>query len=177
MSTTTEATDAPVHYDGAPPSRTLEIAFAAVALAITATYLFLSTQISLRAEAAPGQMDARFWPLVIGTLGVSMAILLLVIAITRPPAGREDIEVRQPGGVVRVILTFAITVAYVVLWSVSSVVAFGYRLELFPIITALYLFVLMLLYGQRKWLGLIIFPVVTTAFIYVLFGILLRIPL
>lgn len=177
MSTTTDATDAPVHYEGAPPSRPLEIAVALVALGVTGTYLFLSTQITLRSEAAPGQMDARFWPLVLGTLGVAMSILLLVIAVTRPAAGREDIEVRQPGGVVRVVLTCVLTIAFVFLWSLSSVVAFGYRFELFPILTALYLFVLMLLYGQRKWLGLIIYPIAVTAFIYVLFGMLLRIPL
>ena len=44
-------------YQGAKPSRPLEIAFAAAALAFTAGYLALSTQIDLRREAAPGQID------------------------------------------------------------------------------------------------------------------------
>ncbi|WP_458042826.1 MULTISPECIES: tripartite tricarboxylate transporter TctB family protein [Bacteria] len=174
---TTDGTDVPITHDGARPARSLEIALAIVALAFTATYLFLSTRIELRLEAAPGQLDARSWPLLLGTLGVAMSVVLLVIAIARPAPSREDLEVRRPGGVVRVIVTFAITAAFVFVWSLSSIVAFGYRFELFPIVTAVYLFVLMLVYGQRKRLGLVIYPLALTAFIYVLFGMLLRIPL
>lgn len=174
---TTDATDTPVSYESATPSRALEIAFAAVALAFTATYLFLATRIDLRLETPAGQLDARFWPLVLGTLGVALSVVLLVIAIVRPAPSREDLEVRQPGGILRVVVTCAITLVYVLVWSVASIVAFGYRFELFPVATALYLFVLMLVYGQRRWLGLIIYPLAVTAFIYVLFGMLLRIPL
>ena len=43
-------------YEGAPASRTLEIVFAVVALAFTAGYLFLSTQIPLRREAEPSEI-------------------------------------------------------------------------------------------------------------------------
>ncbi|WP_315073506.1 hypothetical protein [uncultured Microbacterium sp.] len=71
-------------YQGASASRPLEIVFAVVALGFTAGYLFLATQIPLRREAAPGQIDARFWPLVIGVTGVVIAIALLAVAITRP---------------------------------------------------------------------------------------------
>jgi len=39
------------------------------------------------------------------------------------------------------------------------------------------MFVLLLLYGLRSRIGLIIYPLAVTAFIYVLFGMLLRIPL
>ena len=39
------------------------------------------------------------------------------------------------------------------------------------------LFLLMLVYGHRRWVGLIVYPVAVTALIYVLFGMLLRIPL
>ncbi|MGA7147792.1 MAG: tripartite tricarboxylate transporter TctB family protein [Microbacterium sp.] len=163
--------------DSARPSRAIEIAFAAVALMLTASYLVLGTQIELRQAAAPGQIDARFWPLLLGTSGVGVSIALLVIALTRPAPSREEIERIQPGGVARVVVTSLITIAYVALWSVSSIVAFGYRIEIFPIITALYMFALLLVYGQRRWLGLVIYPLAVTAFIYVLFGMLLRIPL
>ena len=177
MMSTTEGTEAPITYEGARPARGLEIAFAVVALGFTAGYLILATQIQLRLETPAGQLDARFWPLVLGTLGVALSIVLLVTAIARPAASREDLDVQQPGGILRIVITFAVTAVYVFLWSVSSVIAFGYRFELFPIVTALYLFVLMLVYGQRKWLGLVIYPLAITAFIYVLFGMLLRIPL
>ena len=36
---------------------------------------------------------------------------------------------------------------------------------------------LMLLFGQRRWLGLVLYPIAVTVFIYVLFGMLLRVPL
>lgn len=164
-------------HAGAAASRPLEIAFALVALAVTAGYLYLGTQIPLRQEAAPGQIDARFWPLLLGTAGVAVSVALLAIAITRPPQSRDDIERIQPGGVLRVVLTCALTLGYVGLWILGSVVAFGYRIELFPVITAAYLVLLMLLYGQRRWLGLVLYPVAVTVFIYVLFGMLLRVPL
>ena len=159
------------------PSRTIEIAFAATALVLTATYLALGTQIELRQAAAPGQIDARFWPLLLGTTGVAVSVALLVIALTRPAPARDELERIQPGGVPRVVITCVLTIAYVALWSVSAIVAFGYRIEIFPIITALYMFVLLLVYGQRRWLGLVIYPLAVTVFIYVLFGMLLRIPL
>ena len=164
-------------YEGAPASRTLEIVFAVVALAFTAGYLFLSTQIPLRREAAPGQIDARFWPLVIGVTGVVVAIALLAVAITRPAPTREDLERIQPGGYLRVIATLAITGAFIVLWSLGSVILFGYRIEVFPIAAALLMASLMLLYGHRRWLSLIIYSASVTAFVYVVFGMLLRIPL
>lgn len=164
-------------YQGAAPSRPLEIAFALVALAVTAGYLALSTQIELRREAAPGQIDARFWPMLLGVTGVVVAIALLVIAITRPVPGREDVERIQPGGVLRVMVTLLISGAFIAVWSLGSVILFGYRIEVFPIATALLMAALMFAYGHRRWLSLIIYTVSVTAFVYVVFGMLLRIPL
>lgn len=164
-------------YQGATPSRGLEIAFAIVALAVTVGYLALTTQLSLRREAAPGQIDARFWPMVLAVTGIVVAIVLLVIAITRPAPGREDVERIQPGGVVRVAATLVISIAFIALWSLGSVILFGYRIEVFPIAAALLMAGLMLVYGHRRWLSLIIYTASITAFIYVVFGMLLRIPL
>lgn len=164
-------------YQGASASRPLEIAFGVVALAFTAGYLFLATQIPLRREAAPGQIDARFWPMVIGVTAVVVALVVLAIALARPPAGREDLERLQPGGVVSVVATIAITGAFVAVWSLGSVILFGYRIEIFPIAAAVLMAALMLLYGHRRWLSLIIYSASVTAFVYVVFGMLLRIPL
>ena len=164
-------------YQGATPSRPLEIAFGIVALAVTAGYLALSTQIDLRREAAPGQIDARFWPMVLAVTGVVVAIAILVIAIVRPAPGREDLERIQRRGVTRVIATLVISIAFIALWSLGSVILFGYRIEVFPIAAALLLVALMLVYGHRRWLSLIIYTASLTAFIYVVFGMLLRIPL
>lgn len=164
-------------YQGAPASRPLEIVFGVVALAFSAGYLFLTTQIPLRREAAPGQIDARFWPTVIAVTAVVIAIAILAMALTRPAPGCEDLERIQPGGYVRVIATLAITCAFVALWSLSTVILFGYRIEVFPIAAAVLMAALMLLYGHRRWISLIIYSVSVTAFVYVVFGMLLRIPL
>ncbi|WP_309126974.1 tripartite tricarboxylate transporter TctB family protein [Microbacterium sp.] len=164
-------------YQGAASSRPLEIAFAAVALAIAAGYLALSVQIPLRREASPGQLDARFWPTVIGVSAVVVAVLLLVIAISRPAPGREDIERIQRGGILRVGLTLAISIAFIALWSLGSVILFGYRIEVFPVAAGLLMASLMLVYGHRRWLSLVIYSAAVTAFVYVVFGMLLRIPL
>lgn len=164
-------------YEGATPSRRLEIVFALVAIAFTACFLLLATQIPLRREPAPGQMDARFWPTLLGVSAVAMAILLLAMAVTRPAATREDVERIQRGGVMRMIATLAITCAFIAIWSLGAVVLFGYRVEVFPIAAGLLMASLMLVYGHRRWLSLIIYSVAVTAFIYVVFGMLLRIPL
>lgn len=164
-------------YQAAEPSRPLEIVFAAIALAVASGYLVLATQIPLRREAAAGQMDARFWPEVLGVSAVAVAIVLLVIAVTRPAPTREDLERIQPGGILRVIATLVVTIAFVALWSVGSVIVFGYRIELFPIAAGLLMIALMLLYGHRRWISLIVYSVLVTAFVYVVFGMLLRIPL
>lgn len=77
----------------------------------------------------------------------------------------------------RVAATCVLTLGYVFVWGFSSIVLLGYRIELFPVVTAVFLAVLMLLYGHRRILGLILYPVLVTAFIYVVFGMLLRVPL
>lgn len=164
-------------YQGAPASRALEIVFGVVALALSAGYLFLTTQISLRREAAPGQIDARFWPTVIAVTAVVIAVAILAMALTRPAPGREDLERIQPGGYIRVIATLVITGAFVALWSLSTVILFGYRIEVFPIAAAVLMAALMLLYGHRRWVSLVIYSASVTAFVYVVFGMLLRIPL
>lgn len=164
-------------HQGAPASRPLEIVFGAVALAFSAGYLFLTTQIPLRREALPGQIDARFWPMVIAVTAVVISLAILALAVTRPAPGREDLDRIQPGGVVRVVATLVITGAFIAVWSLGTVILFGYRIEVFPVAAAVLMAALMLLYGHRRWLSLIIYSASVTAFVYVVFGMLLRIPL
>jgi energy-converting hydrogenase Eha subunit E len=161
----------------ARPSRWLEIAAAGVALVFMAAYLILVLQIDLRRESAPGQIDARFWPTMLGVLGVVIAGWRLVYAMVRPPADRDDLERMQRGGMRRLVLTVALTVVYLALWELRAVIAFGYSFNLFVFITPVFLFALLYIYGARSWKTFVLFPVITTAFIYVLFGMLLRIPL
>ncbi|MGO1838542.1 MAG: tripartite tricarboxylate transporter TctB family protein [Microbacterium gubbeenense] len=159
------------------PSRALEIIAAAIATAFMAGYLVMATQIPLRTEGVGAAMTARTWPSVLGVSGLIVAIILLVVAVTRPVPVRSDIERISAGGPLRVVLTIVISAVFVALWSVQSIIMAGYRIQLFPIVAALYLFALLWVYGHRGWIGLIAYPVGLTAFIYILFGIVLRIPL
>ncbi|MBV0895883.1 tripartite tricarboxylate transporter TctB family protein [Microbacterium sp. NC79] len=134
-------------------------------------------QIELRREAAPGQIDARFFPILIGIIALVTSIAMLVFALIKEPPTREDLEKQQSGGMRRVAAALIISIAYVFVWSLKSVVIAGYRIEVFPFATALFIFGLIFLFGQRKIAGLIIYPLAITAFIWVLFGMLLRIPL
>lgn len=171
------AADSDASYQGATASRPLEIVFGVVSLAVAAGYLALATQIPLRREAAPGQIDARFWPMVIAVTAVVIALAILAMALSRPAPGREDLERIQPGGYARVLATLAIAGAFIALWSLGSVILFGYRIEVFPVAAALLMAALMLLYGHRRWVSLVIYSASVTAFVYVVFGMLLRIPL
>ncbi|WP_367948915.1 tripartite tricarboxylate transporter TctB family protein [Microbacterium sp. NC79] len=159
------------------PSRKLEVSFAAGAVIFSVIYLIMGFQIELRREAAPGQIDARFFPILIGIIALVTSIAMLVFALIKEPPTREDLEKQQSGGMRRVAAALIISIAYVFVWSLKSVVIAGYRIEVFPFATALFIFGLIFLFGQRKIAGLIIYPLAITAFIWVLFGMLLRIPL
>lgn len=159
------------------PSRTVEIAAALLALIFTGIMLYLSFAITLRAEARPGQIDARFWPIVLSSIGMTLAAWRLGIAILRPADERDDLERMQAGGFSRLLITLALTLGYVAVWNFGAISLMGYRIQLFPIVTALLFGILVWVYGGRKWTALILYPIGMTALIYVLFGTLLRIPL
>ncbi|MET4098642.1 hypothetical protein ABIB37_000879 [Agrococcus sp. UYP10] len=153
----------------------LVVSLALLALAIA--YLVLSSQIELRREAAPGQMDARAWPMFLGVAAVVTAGLLVLRTMLRGADPRDEIETAQPGGLLRVGGTMAIALAYLALWAVNDLVLPGIRIPVFPIATALAVVALLLLYGHRGWKGLVIYPIALAALNWVLFAMLLRIPL
>ncbi|WP_430593090.1 tripartite tricarboxylate transporter TctB family protein [Humidisolicoccus flavus] len=171
-----------VEGDEAPAaSRRLEIIVALSSLVFMSAMLALSFAIELRREPAPGQMDARFWPTMLAAVGVFVSVWRVIVAFVGTPDERDDLERIQPGGPRRLALTLLVTAGYVALWNVQSVVLFGYRIQLFLFITALFLAILMFIYGWKSWKdswkGLVIYPILTSIGIYYLFGTLLRIPL
>lgn len=159
------------------PSRLMEIVAAAASLAFMVLVLVLSINISLRSEAAPGQIDARFWPTVLSITGVVLALAQLIIALVRPAPERDDIDQIGPGGYRRVAATVIATVLFIVVWNIGTVIAFGYRIQLFPIAAVLLLAGLIALYGARSWKAYVFFPIPMAMLAYVLFHVVLRIPL
>lgn len=178
MSESTAVDEAAGFREGAPPpSRRMEVLVAVGALVLMAVLLVLASRIELRREAGPGQIDARFWPTAIAWTGLAVAAWRLVVTLTSQPDEREGLERVQQGGPLRLLLTVGATVAFVAVWSLDSVVAAGYQFEVFPFAAVLLLAGLTWVYGGRGWRALVLFPVAATALIYVLFHLLLRIPL
>ena len=159
------------------PSRGLEIGISVGAILLFAAVLYLALTMSIRAEAAPGQIDARFWPTVLAATGLVIAVGRLITSLVVEPENRDELDPRQVGGFLRVLLTVLVTIAFVALWSVGEVIVAGYRIQLFPIAMALYLAVLLALHGARGWKPFVVFPIPLTLGTYLLFGTLLRIPL
>ncbi len=171
-------TDATVVHEEPPaPSRTMEIAVAALGLLLMVVVLVLARQIELRREAGPGQIDARFWPTVLAWAGFVAAAWRLVVVLVRPADERTDLERVRGGGLGRLALTVLATAAFVAVWNLREVVLLGYELRVFPYACPLLLAGLVWLYGGRTWTSLLLFPVLTTVLTYLVFGTLLRIPL
>ena len=175
--TTDPATTGPTAEDAvtASPSRRLELAAAVIALAFFTVLLVLATQLELRREPVPGQIDARQWPIMLGVVGIGLSAWRLAISLLRPPDSRDDLEPILSGGYPRLAITLLLTLGYVAGWAVREQVHLGF--PLFLLITPLFLAALVASYGARNWKPLVLYPVLLTGFAYLLFGTLLRIPL
>ncbi|MGO1406401.1 MAG: tripartite tricarboxylate transporter TctB family protein, partial [Agrococcus casei] len=78
---TADDTAAPDDDQSPNPSRTMEIVAAAASLAFMGLVLGLALNISLRAEAGPGQIDAKFWPTVLAITGIGLSLAQLIVAV------------------------------------------------------------------------------------------------
>lgn len=155
---------APEATPGMPPSKPLEILTAIIAIALSATMVFLSRAIHVNRET--GGVDPRWWPTVLGVMALALAVLLLAVAATRT-LPRDDVEPTSTSGRINALTTAAAAIAY----------AFAWPLIGFIPATLILLVILTVVYGARDWKVLVFFPVGLTAFLYILFGTLLRVPL
>ncbi|MCK6211652.1 tripartite tricarboxylate transporter TctB family protein [Georgenia sp. EYE_87] len=163
-----DAVEAAGEADHAPlarPSRRLEIVCAAIAVVGSGALVVLARAIKVRTET--DGIDPRWWPELLGLAGLALGVLLLVVAVVRPPFDRDDLEAATRQGWVRVGLAVVLSVVFVLLWP-----ALG-----FLVVTPIFLVAATYLFGGRGWKTLILFPVVMTGFIYLLFHTLLKVPL
>lgn len=149
----------------ARPSKRMEIAGAAVALLGFAVLIVASRAIEVRRET--GGVDPRWWPQLLGIVGVVLSVVLLVRAVTRPPLARGDVQETTRDGRVRAALTVALAAVYIVAWPVAG----------FLVTTPVFLVAGTYLFGGRGWKALLVFPVALTAGIYLLFDAALQVPL
>lgn len=112
-------------------------------------------------------LSPRWWPEVLG--GV-LALLSTGVGIKELLAPSEPDDAIQPptrAGAIRVISVFAAIAAYGVIWYFVA----------FPIATFALFVALVWILGGRGWKALIAFPFMCTLVLYVLFGLLLKVPL
>jgi hypothetical protein len=150
----------------AKPSRKLEVGIAIGLVVLSAAGVLASRGLGVRTET--GGVDPRWWPTVICALSLVLSVALLIVALTRPPFDRDDLEVSNRGGWYRLTITLVVLALYMVAWTLSGN---------FVIPSVLLLVVLMWVYDGRGWKALLVYPIATIAFIYLLFHTLLRVPL
>lgn len=150
----------------AKPSRRLEQGIASVLVALSIIGLLGSRAIAVRTET--GGIDPRWWPTVMCAITLVLSVALLVVALTKPPYDREDLEVSNRGGWYRLLCTIVVATLYIVAWTLTGN---------FVIPSVILLVVLMWVYDGRGWKALVVYPLGTVAFIYLLFHTLLAVPL
>ncbi len=155
----------PEETSQAPASRWLEIAVAVTAVILTGTVLLLARSIEMRVDIAG--MNPRSWPTFLGGLGLALSLILLITAIAKSPAPRDEIEPATRTGWFKLLLTVAATIAFIVVWPLLGFVVTA------PVFIAL----VTAIAGGRGIRSLLIYPVIMAAVIYALFNLLLKVPL
>jgi hypothetical protein len=149
----------------APPSRSLEIATASIALALSALAFYFAYNIELRMD--PGGINARWWPSVLAISASVLSGILLVVSLTVKEIDRGDVEASNAKGWSRVLKALAVSSLYVFAWS-----QIGYFVP-----TLVYLVALLWIFGLRSLVAMGLYSLITTGFIYGLFHYMLRVPL
>lgn len=167
MSSPQKQPDAPLPEEAARPApRIRELVPAAAGVALGLATFVLALQIPEGTRLT--QFSPRWWPQVLSLLLVGLSLAHGTVSLLRPRQADEDApdpSTRQ--GSLRLIAMVATIVGYGVLW---------YFVD-FRVSTAILVAALAYLGGGRGWKALLAFPVVVTAVLYLLFGVLLRVPL
>lgn len=112
-------------------------------------------------------LSPRWWPEV---LGGALALLSLGVGIKEllaPSEAAEEIQPPTRAGAIRVVSVFAAIAVYGVIWYFVA----------FPVATFALFIALAWILGARGWKSLVAFPFICTLVLYVLFGLLLKVPL
>lgn len=146
-----------------PPSLAVRLAGPLCGIAVGIAVIALAQTIPL--PSIDGQFSPRWWPQLSGAAIVLFSLAAAVRAIPSD-APMDELETSQPGGVRRIAVSLAAIAAYGMLWHWID----------FRIVTVLLVAALVAVNGGRGWAGLIAFPVVVTTVLWLLFSVLLRVP-
>lgn len=115
-----------------------------------------------------GTIGPRWWPSVLSLIALALSVLLTAVTFTRPPIDRDDLDATTRSGWRQFVATAVLALLFVAAWK--------YAVS-FLVPCALLLAALLWLYGTRRWKPLVFFPLGMTAAIFVLFQLLLKVPL
>lgn len=124
--------------------------FSVLCLVASRTYPKLSASYML--------VSASFFPTIVSCIAIAMSLIMLVKAIVKPEM-REPLTPQEKKGLFRGALTIVDCIAYILLFK-----PLGYILT-----SVLCYFALMLIFGNRKWLQMIIMAIVLPVVLFFAF--------
>lgn len=157
------AEEPPTTMADASPS--MERVFAAGALVFGVLLLVAARSITLRNET--GGIDPRTWPTAIAIAILVAAGWVAFNALTKRRAER-GVEPATRSGWIKIGIVLALTVAVLVVWKLGLS---------FLVLGPVYLLVLNWVFGLRSWRGLALFPVIMAALLFLIFFLVLKVPL
>jgi Tripartite tricarboxylate transporter TctB family len=128
--------------------------------------IILLTQI-IREPAIDTSFSPRWWPQILGGVVALLSLGVAIKDLVAPGADDEEIQPPTRTGAFRVLFVFVAVAGYGVLWYFIA----------FPVATFVLFVALAWILGARGWKSLVAFPLICTLVLYVLFGLLLKVPL
>ncbi|RLP77249.1 tripartite tricarboxylate transporter TctB family protein [Mycetocola tolaasinivorans] len=134
---------------------------------IVAGLALLALTLTVKEPLIPTGMSPRWWPQMLGLLLTLLSLGVAVKEFIAPSAADPDLQPPTRTGIIRVAAFLAIIAVYGVLWYFIA----------FPVATFALFAAMVWVLGERGWKALLLFPAITTGVLYVLFGLLLKVPL
>lgn len=159
------ASDPPADSVTAAPSPRMEQVAAGVVLIFGAALLVGARSIELRNET--GGIDPRWWPTAVA-VGILASGVMMAFNAATGRRGERDVEPARRSGWSQMILTVIGLAVVLILWEVGVS---------FLVLGPLYLVGLNWVYGLRSWKSLVLFPLVVGVLLYLVFQLLLKVPL
>lgn len=129
--------------------------FSLVCLYCSRTYPKLSADYML--------VSASFFPTIVSIIAIAMSVIMLIAAIIKPERS-EPLDEQQKRGLIRGILAILNCILYVLIFK-----PVGYIIS-----SIICLFFMMLIFGNRKWVTMMIISIVFPILLYLCFFYLLQ---
>jgi hypothetical protein len=133
---------------------------------IAAGALVIALSQTIPVDGVDSQFSPRWWPQISGAAVILFSLAAAVRDGLRPQSSGGAVEAGTTRGAIRVALVFLAVAAYGAAWFLFD----------FRVVTVLLLAALVAIGGGRGWKALVLFPLAVTLVLWLLFGLLLRVP-